>query len=303
MTPVFKWIPLSIQDTSQRIDAGFACPSGLSFGKVTDTLFYYGFPSMNPDKDTSTKPIWHQTTTAAYIGPFVAFLATLIIIQQIGSDDPSAAWWLKYPEHWGYPLQAILCISLVVFWRKHYPRFSLAGSGLAVLMGMVGITIWLLPPWIHSQTGFGENGPIPWLKWLGFRTRLDGFDPYQFGNDTPPLLFGAILFFRFLRLVIAVSLVEEIFWRGFLMPLLSDPDGDWKSRPINQSTTKALLLTSLAFGLAHLGPDLAVALVYGTLTGWVTLKTGNLWAAVLMHAVSNLCLGLFILGTHWWGLW
>ena len=300
---MFKRISLSIQDTSPRINGKIDIPSGLPMTLVSDTLFHQGFLSMAPKKDTSTTTPWHQTTVAAYVGPFVAFLVTLIIIQQIGSDDPSAAWWLNHPEHWGYPLQAILCIGLIIFWRKHYPKFSWKGSGLAVLMGMVGIGIWLLPPWIHSLTGTGEGGSLLWLKWLGFRTRLDGFNPYQFGDDTSPLLFSAILFFRFLRLVIAVSLVEEIFWRGFLMPLLSDPDGDWKSRPINQSTTRALLLTSLAFGLAHLGPDFAVALVYGTLTGWVTLKTGNLWAAVLMHAVSNFCLGLFILGTHWWGLW
>ena len=62
-------------------------------------------------------------------------------------------------------------------------------------------------------------------------------------------------------------------------------------------------MTALAFALVHLGPDFAVALVYGALTGWVSIKTGNMWAAVIMHAVANLSLGLFIISTQWWGLW
>ena len=170
-------------------------------------------------------------------------------------------------------------------------------------MGVVGITLWLLPPWIHSTAGIGEGGALPWLKWLGFQSRLDGFDPYLFGEETSSIQLSVILALRFLRLVVAVSLVEEIFWRGFLMPLLSDPDGDWRKRRLSDSTSRAIWLTAVAFALVHLGPDFAVALLYGALTGWVSVRTGNMWAAVIMHAVANLCLGIFILYSQWWGLW
>ncbi len=255
------------------------------------------------DAPVSSPTPWYQTAATAFIGPFVAFLVILTLVQQLGTEDASAPWWRQHPEHWGYPLQAILCIGLVIFWRKHYPRFSWKGSGLAVLMGIAGIAVWLLPPLIHAATGIGEGGSLPWLKWLGFQSRLDGFNPYLFGEETTALQLGLIVFLRFLRLVVAVSLVEEIFWRGFLMPFLSDPDGDWKERRLSDSTPQALGLTALAFALVHLGPDFAVALVYGALTGWVSIKTGNMWAAVIMHAVANLSLGLFIVVTQWWGLW
>ena len=246
---------------------------------------------------------WYQTAAAAYIGPFVAFLVVLSLVQQLGTEDSSAPWWRQHPEHWGYPLQVLICIGLVIYWRKHYPKFSWKGTGLAVVMGVVGITLWLLPPWIHSTAGIGEGGALPWLKWLGFQSRLDGFDPYLFGEETSSIQLSVILALRFLRLVVAVSLVEEIFWRGFLMPLLSDPDGDWRKRRLSDSTSRAIWLTAVAFALVHLGPDFAVALLYGALTGWVSVRTGNMWAAVIMHAVANLCLGIFILYSQWWGLW
>tara|TARA_R110002096_G_scaffold161339_4_gene327865 strand:+ start:1635 stop:2327 length:693 start_codon:yes stop_codon:yes gene_type:complete len=225
------------------------------------------------------------------------------LIQSVRVDDPDAPWWQSAPEHWGYPLQAIACLALVWFWRKHYPDFSWKGIGLAISFGLIGIGIWLLPPLIHSWTGLGSENSLPWLKWLGFTPRVDGFNPHLFGDKASPALLWSIVGFRFLRLVIAVALIEEIFWRGFLMRFLSNPDSDWTTLPISQCSNRTIWLTALAFALVHIGPDFAVALIYGALVGWVTRRTGNLWAAVIMHATSNLCLGLFIMATRWWGLW
>ena len=59
-----------------------------------------------------------------------------------------------------------------------------------------------------------------WMKTLGVQERLDGFDARMFGAN--PLAFDSAadwtsLSLRFFRAVVIVSLVEEIFWRGFLM--------------------------------------------------------------------------------------
>lgn len=239
----------------------------------------------------------------AFVAPFAFFMISLQLIQWIRSEGEGLPWWRTHPEHWGYPLQAILCLALVFSFRKFYPRFSFRGFGLGTALGVVGILLWLGPPIVHHFTGLGSEEKLPWLSWLGFQPRTEGFDPWAFGADTSPALLVGILAFRILRLVVAVPLLEEIFWRGFLMRWLIPSKEGWENLPIGTYDKQAFWFTAVAFALAHAGPDFFVALLFGALAGWVTVKTKNLWAVVWMHAVANLLLGLFILGTKWWGLW
>ena len=230
-------------------------------------------------------------------------MVSLEVIQWIRAEGDNLAWWQTHPEHWAYPLQAIVSIALVIWWRKAYPPISTEGMGFGVVTGLVGIAVWLVPPVVHHLVGIGGQEFLPWLSHLGFQPRLDGFDPYAFGEGSSTALVWAIVGMRFLRLVVAVSLVEEIFWRGFLMRWLIPAEKGWENLPIGTYDKQAFWLTSIAFAVAHAGPDLFVALVFGTLAGWVTLRTRNLWAVVVMHATANLALGGVIMLTEWWGLW
>lgn len=211
-------------------------------------------------------------------------------------------WWRQFPEHWVYPLQALVCLGLIVFQCRHYPAWRWLGAGLAITTGLIGIGIWLVPPVIHHLAGIPESSP--WHSAMGIQSRLDGFDPGAlFGGDGAGAAYALVVGMRFLRLVIVVPLVEEIFWRGFLMRFLSDRKVEWYQLPMEQCDRRSLLLTALAFAFAHWGPDFVPALIFGYLAGVVARRTGNLWAVVLMHAVANLCLGVFIMLTEWWGLW
>lgn len=241
-----------------------------------------------------------------FIGPFLVFMLLLEGIRFVRVENSLLPWWRQFPEHWGYPLQAVLCLGLIVLWRRHYPALQWRGSIVAVVMGLLGIAAWLVPPVVHKLAGMADE--IPWLAALGFQSRLDGFDPgVLFGEEGSrwgaQWGYGTVVGMRFLRLVVVVPLVEEIFWRGFLMRFLSDRDVEWYQLPMERCDQRALLLTALAFAFAHWGPDFVPALLFGWLAGWVARRTGNLWAVVLMHAVANLCLGIFIMLTAWWGLW
>jgi len=238
---------------------------------------------------------------AAHTVPFVAFLLILEAIGWFRIENSALPWWRHSPEHWGYPLQTLACLALVWFWRSHYPPVCRRGIALGVLMGVAGIALWLAPPVVHAWTGIGDT--VSWLQALGFRDRLEGFDPTLFGASDNPLVFVTVVAFRFLRMVVAVALVEEIFWRGFLMRYLHPDARPWEEQPVGLYAPLSFWLTTVFFASAHFGPDTVPALLYGALAGWVTIRTRNLWAVVLMHAVANLCLGLFILATGWWGLW
>ncbi len=248
-------------------------------------------------------PLRHLgTPAAAFVVPFAVFMVLLEISGMVKVENRLLPWWQRLPEHWMYPLQTLVCLSLLWIWRRRYPPLRLSGWPWAVLAGVLGIALWLLPPVLHHSAGWG--GPSSPLRWLGFVERTDGFDPFAFSGGAEPGLWShLVLPLRLLRLVVVVPLVEEIFWRGFLMPALSDREGPWHSLPLSRCDRRSAVLVAAAFALAHWGPDVLPALAYGLIGGWLTLRTGNLWCAVLMHAVSNAILAVFILATGWWGLW
>ncbi|MFN0130337.1 MAG: type II CAAX prenyl endopeptidase Rce1 family protein [Verrucomicrobiales bacterium] len=56
-------------------------------------------------------------------------------------------------------------------------------------------------------------------------------------------------------------------------------------------------------GLSHTKPDYAAAVIYGSIIGWLYLRTKSVGACVIAHGVSNLLMGIYIMVTKQWGLW
>lgn len=108
---------------------------------------------------------------------------------------------------------------------------------------------------------------------------------------------------RFLRAAVVVALVEEIFWRGFLMRFCRDWDGDFWKQPFGHRDWRSYLVVTGLFILAHSPPDRVGALVYGSLTWLLCVWSRSLGACVLMHAVANLLMGLYIMAWGKYGLW
>jgi CAAX prenyl protease-like protein len=149
----------------------------------------------------------------------------------------------------------------------------------------VGILV--LAIWISPQEIFGAA------------RRTEGFNPTIFAENRP--LFTAVLFVRFLRLVLIVPLLEEIFWRGYLLRQVAHPR--FETIPFGSFDWKSFSVVTLFFGLAHWGPDFVPALITGALYNFVAYRTRSLASCVLAHAVTNLLLGVYILLTRQWGFW
>jgi membrane protease YdiL (CAAX protease family) len=146
-------------------------------------------------------------------------------------DHPAASWWRRWPEQWVYPLQAVVCFALLLRWWKIYElRWDPAKIVLGVACGAVGIGIWLLPTTLYDHLGMtGE--PEGWRRWLGLAPRTDGFNPWVLGD---PAACWTSLVLRFFRAAVVVALVEEIFWRGFVMRFVLDWDGDYWKQPFGK---------------------------------------------------------------------
>ncbi len=214
-------------------------------------------------------------------------------------DHDVAPWWRHWPEHWFYPIQTVICGGLVIFFWKHYEIKWDKRIIFGAIMGVIGIAFWILPTHLYTALGYTED-TVGWLKHIGFEERTKGFNPADMGNSTG---YWFSIIFRFLRAVVVVSLVEEILWRGFLMRFLLNRDGDYWKVPFGKFSWLTFFVVTGAFVLIHAPVDYAGAVIYGSLTYFVAVKTKSLAACIVMHGVANLIMGLYALEFGKYGLW
>ena len=115
---------------------------------------------------------------------------------------------------------------------------------------------------------------------------------------------GAFLFGPLSAAVISivVAVVEELFWRGYLMRFLVNPDHPWKV-PFGTHSWKAYWITTLCFMAVHQPVDYCGAFIYGSLAYLLAVWQKNLCAVIVMHAVANALLGWAALEWGKCGLW
>jgi uncharacterized protein len=101
--------------------------------------------------------------------------------------------------------------------------------------------------------------------------------------------------------VIVVPLIEEIFFRGFLLRYFIRDQ--FESVPIGAFSWTSFALVSVAFALVHTTSDWGPALIAGATYNAVAYLTKNLTSCVLAHALTNLLLGIWIMKTGQFGFW
>ena len=224
----------------------------------------------------------------AFFAPFIAFMGVMMISQMVsGVFDGRRYWVFSNAQYWMHPLQVLVCGGLLIRWWRHYEWRLPARVVFTIFIGVLTLVLWVSP-----LAYLGE-------KFFGLDPRKSGFNPAFFGADGWP--YWCNLGCRFFRLVIIVPLVEEIFWRGFLLRWLIDQD--FLKVPFGTFQWKAFSIVALLFMLAHTPPDWPAALLTGALFNLVAIRTRSLSSCVLVHAVTNLGLGIYILQTGRTGFW
>jgi CAAX prenyl protease-like protein len=216
----------------------------------------------------------------AFTLPMAAFLLLLALsglLQKAGG-----AFWLSSPEFWIYPAQTLFCGALLLwFWREYELRAP------RQILFTVAVALFVFALWIAPQ------------EFLGFAPRLDGFNPEVFSGQ--PAAYWTTIVFRFLRLVVIVPLVEEIFWRGFALRYFISEK--FHAVPMGAFSGFSFAVVTIAFGLSHSWADWIVALITGALYNCVAYRTKSLASCILAHAITNLLLGVWIMKTGQWGFW
>lgn len=220
----------------------------------------------------------------------VCFLMPMIIFLSITALEGG-----KYAEKY-YPLLYTFKIVVVtaLWWgcRHCYPKWSWSGWSSGCLAGIFGAMIWIGTS--HWTLTFVLGDMLP--KWLVADERI-AFNPFDAIEASRGVY--AFLAIRLFGLVVTVPLVEEVFWRGFLIRYLINED--FEQVPIGQLTLFSFTAVTLLFALVH--PEFIAAIIWGAAINILLLKTRNLSACVIAHAVTNLLLGAYILSTSRWELW
>jgi CAAX prenyl protease-like protein len=195
-----------------------------------------------------------------------------------------------------YTVKIALTLAVMALVSPGYRQFRRPPGLLSVLVGAVGIVVWVGLWKLSSFIGLTEL----LAKLPGFGQSRPAFDPLVELAATPAWAW-TFLAIRFFGLVAVVPVIEEFFLRGFLMRLVVDQE--WWKTPFGKVNGAAVAVSIVLPMLWHQpGEFLAAAAWFGMVT-WLMVRTRNPWDCVLAHAVTNLLLGIYVVTWQDWALW
>jgi hypothetical protein len=195
-----------------------------------------------------------------------------------------------------YTVKIALTIAAMLFVWPGYRQFPFRVSLLAVVVGVVGVVLWIGLCQLHLERKLlGTIGLEGFLD-LGARP---AYNPLEQLAATPVWAY-TFLGIRFLGLALVVPIIEEFFLRGMAMRFVIRDT--WWEVPFGQVTPLAVVVGTAIPMLMHPGELLAAA-VWFSLVTWLMVRTRNIWDCVAAHAVTNLLLGIYVVTQEQWQLW
>lgn len=195
-----------------------------------------------------------------------------------------------------YTAKIAITAALLIFVWPAYREFPCKVSWLAIAVGTVGIFVWI--GLCHLQLEPRLFGLLGWESMADMGER-PSYNPLEQLKDSPAWAY-AFLAIRFAGLVVVVPIIEEMFYRAFLMRFVVAPE--WWKVPIGTVSRMAIFMGTGFPALAHLGEIFAALAWFGMIT-WLLIRTKNIWDTVAAHAVTNLLLGIYVLMFSQWHLW
>jgi uncharacterized protein len=212
--------------------------------------------------------------------PFALFM---ILLALRGAAPADGSW--GFDARWLYGLTVLSVGALLAwFWREYgeLARQTLPEAREALLAVAAGLVVFGL--WIHLDA--------PWMT--------IGAPPATY---IPLTATGALdvplILTRWLGATLLVPLMEELFWRSFLMR--------WIEQPVFEGVdprhvgVRAMVVSTFLFMLAH--TLWLAAAIAGLAYAWLYRRSGRLWLPVIAHAVTNGALGVWVVATGSWRFW
>lgn len=187
-----------------------------------------------------------------------------------------------------FPLRVAILASVVWFFSRRVISLRAPHWLTSVAIGVAVFAIWIAPDvlipgyrqhWLFSNSLFGSVATaIP-----------DGL-------EVNPV----VLVFRTIRAAILVPIIEELFWRAWLMRWLIRPD--FESVPLGTYEPKSFWIVAALFAVEH-GPYWEVGLIAGVIYNAWMIRAKSLGDLIVAHGVTNLLLSLYIIAFRQWQYW
>ncbi len=226
-----------------------------------------------------------ERPTLAHIVPFIAWL---FVAHMLGD-----------PEGWKYAVRSAICLGLFVWLRpwRWYGRLDLKNIPLAMVVGFAVLVIWVIgeTPWLQSVAPwlyelYGKWGILPFGEMREVQTEF----PYAPGATGWPLTLIRIAGSAFV-----IGIIEEFFWRGWLYRWMLGKN----FLKVDPGTYDrfVFLTVALVFGLEH--KEWLAGFGAGLAYAWLYLKTRDIWATALAHALTNFLLGWYVIWADAYYFW
>ncbi len=221
-----------------------------------------------------------RSAAVAYVGPFCAFLGLLALSKA-----------LPFPPlviQAGFVAIMLAVIAAIARPAALPENLRVRNWPGSVLLGVAVFVLWIGPDQLFP--GYRHS-------WL-FENPVMG----KLATALSPEARGqtAVLWLRTFRAVAIVPIVEELFWRGWLMRWVIAPN--FESVALGTWSAQAFWIVALLFASEH-GPYWDVGLAAGVAYNWWMLRTRSLGDLMIAHAITNACLSAYVVWSGKWEYW
>jgi CAAX prenyl protease-like protein len=211
------------------------------------------------------------------------FLMFMVLLALRGWLPTEGLWGID--RRWVYGLSVLVVGSMLFIWRKEYGELSrqtLPDAREIACAVAVGLAVFGL--WIHLDA--------PWMT-LGEASAT--FHPL----DAEGKIDTTLVAMRWIGAALMVPVMEELFWRSFLMRWIQRPG--FVTVDPTRVGLRAVVISTFLFVLVH--PLWLAATLAGLAYAWLYIRSGRLWSSVIAHAVTNGTLGVWVVYSGQWQFW
>jgi hypothetical protein len=218
-----------------------------------------------------------ESRSLPYIAPFLAYVGLLALEKYIPLSP-----FLEYT------LRIVIVTGVLLTVSRPVIRFHVLMPLLSIVVGLLVFVVWVGPDFLIAN--YREH-------WL-FRNPVTGAPASTLPDDLK--IYPLFLIVRSLGSFVLVPIIEELFWRAWLMRWIID--NNFERVPMGTYRAASFWIVAVLFAAEH-GPYWEVGLLAGIIYNWWMIKTKSLGDCIVAHAVTNAVLAAYVIWLGQWQYW
>jgi CAAX prenyl protease-like protein len=256
-----------------------------------------------PAKKNSKKARRMDQAAYRHAAPFVLWLGIVLLANMMhltegsGTEDIKSLNLVSLPVL--YAIRTAICLVALFICRPWRYYSALNPKNILPAIGL-GLGVFVL--WIGLETEFVKS-LCPSLAGLYETWCVKPFgamrEPLETTPYAPSVCGVMMTAVRFIGSAFVISIIEEFFWRGYLLRTARTPD--FLDIDIGQLHWPSFLIVAAIFAIEH--NEVLAGFICGIVYGLFYIKTKDIWAAAIAHITTNAVLGIYVLATGKYIFW